>query len=155
MEAAPGWEGPGANCYAWAANCPNPRKGKPEPGRGLKSLKISSKYVDEALIEGVVADGMTLVSRAEMNPPDFDTGTYAVALYVNRTRSDFHWYRRENSTGFWTHKLGPQDPANFGAQGVILGKELHSVNHEYSSAPSMQYDFVAYFTVPLAGITVG
>lgn len=141
------WGEDGVNCYAWAANCESPHKGKPDPG---SYSGITAKLDRNKLIEGAKMDGMIYAANASPDsPPDFFNGFYCVALYLSS--QDHHWYRRDPKTGFWTHKPGAHGVRNFGHGFVILPKTLHTANHNYGIT---HYHFVAYFYVPEEGIQV-
>ncbi|WP_445356485.1 hypothetical protein ACJJIC_03930 [Microbulbifer sp. ANSA002] len=143
------WGNHHVNCYAWAANCEKPHRGKPDPGS-------NSGYVagldNDRLIEGAKRDGMAYVANAPANnPPPFTKGYYCVALYKSTT--DHHWYRRDPETGYWTHKPGAHGVKNYGPGFVILPKQLETANHNYGMAAT-NYHFVGYFYVPEEGIQV-
>lgn len=142
------WGEDSVNCYAWAANCERPHKGKPDPG---SYSGIIAKLDRNKLIEGAKMDGMAYAANASPeNPPDVFKGFYCVALYLSS--HDHHWYRRDSKTGFWTHKPGANGVRNYGPGFTILPKTLHTANHDYGSLTN--YHFVAYFYVPEEGIQV-
>ena len=149
------WGSDDVNCYAWAANCESPASAKPDPGQfSGRSSKASGKFTASLLIEGAKADGLAYGANAPENKPlDVLHGYYTVALYMSKNGADHHWYRRDPQTGLWTHKPGPQGIRNYGPNFVIMPKQLPEANHNYGSA-STNYQFVAYFYVPVEGLQV-
>jgi hypothetical protein len=143
------------NCYAFAANCKKPARGKPSPGDATGySSKVDSKFNAAALIAAAKRDGMVYRGNDQIDPPAPSDGCYLVALYLSADAGDFHWYRKDPDYGRWVHKPGPQNIRNFGVSFKILPTELVCITHDYGNART-NYKFVAFFEVPDAGIQVG
>lgn len=144
------------NCYAYAANCKNPGSGKPDPGkRSGVAVKIGDKYDPNLLKNGATQDGMMLMGGSQVDPPSPPNGYYLVALYISEDLGDYHWYRKDEKYGRWTHKPGPQDICNWDGSMQVMPTELILGSHKYSKTPRTNYQFVAFLAVPQAGIAVG
>ncbi len=151
------WGGPeGVNCYSYAADCKVPKTGKPDPGKksGV-AVKNGQRYDPNLLKNGAVQDGMTLLGGSQADPPSPPNGSYLVALYISEDQGDYHWYRKDNKYGRWTHKPGPQDICNWDGDMKVMPTELIRGSHRYGNNPRTNYQFVAFLSVPEAGIGVG
>jgi len=143
------------NCYAFAANCRKPGRGKPDPGDASGySPKVEGKFTANGLVEGAKRDGLVYRGTNQTDPPSPNDGHYLVALYLSADSGDHHWYRKDPDFGRWVHKPGPQNIRNFGVSFQILPTELVRISHEYGNART-NYKFVAFFEVPEAGVKVG
>lgn len=100
-----------ANCYSYAFNAHrNPTTGKLEymqPGQASGYVLTSSEVTAAKVISLVQSDAQILgfTFKSVGRDTKCSPGTYKVALVINPYK-DYHWYRQD-SDGFWSHKLGP------------------------------------------------
>ncbi|WP_425257708.1 hypothetical protein ACPOLB_19590 [Rubrivivax sp. RP6-9] len=102
------------NCYAYAMKCQEPT--------GLGQISWTGCYAEKAIgtdyVQGVVEDGLASGKQVLVLPqllpspvpPRQNDGTYLVAMVSNRM--GFHFMRRRESTGLWSHKNGGASPVD-------------------------------------------
>lgn len=156
----PGWDD-AHNCYAYAMKCHIPG------GVGNNSCpgRLAGHLTQGDFVSGVMADAQHQDQdvRIEGTAPDCvpgktAPGRYLVALLANQ--HGFHFLRRDESTGLWTHKNGAigevesfiydwaaEKPTSI--TDTVMG---HIAMNPRLIGCSMQ--FVAYLSVPNTGIQV-
>jgi hypothetical protein len=100
-----GFDGPHANCYAYAANCLNPTNETGHDCRpGLVDPVADSKQYASDLIIGALGDGCLAVAGNYSidNPPPVSPGYYTIALL--NSGAGFHFIRRDPITRQWSWK---------------------------------------------------
>ncbi len=182
----PDWKaGPySENCYAYAMKCREPKsQGDPVPGgfEGKNQL-LGSDLVDyyKRLIAGVIQDGAKQsikirvgftakgydadhASEADLSlPPPRDNHYRAVVIAA---LTGFHWFRCDETTGFWTQKNGPNnlpdgvvndegDQRPVAITDDVLIAMLKSPLHSRYGQLDAKFHYLACFYVPDGGMKV-
>jgi hypothetical protein len=97
------------NCYAYSMLCDRPRGlgQNSRPGRYAGNARSRRQDFAQGVIDDAAADGkvVTVVANPPHNiPAVYTDGTYLVAMVANAV--GYHFMRRRESTGLWTHKNG-------------------------------------------------
>lgn len=150
------------NCYAYAMKCQSPK------GLGQISWtgKLSGKKIGINFAQGVVEDGLAqdlnvvvLPNKLpQPMPPRQNDGSYLVAMVSNG--NGFHFLRRRESTGLWTHKNGGASPVDtyFYDQSIeqplALTDEVVARILENPKLIGCSMTFDSYLRVPAKGMLV-
>lgn len=150
------------NCYAYAMKCKMPD--------GLGQNSWTGKFADIKnngdFPKGVVDDGaaqgkvITVLPQRVPDPvpPRQTDGTYLVAMVSNGM--GYHFMRRRESTGLWTHKNGASSAVETYfddvdvEQPVAITDEIVSKILNKPALIGCSMTFCRYFKVPGAGIQV-
>lgn len=134
-----------ANCYAYALNIfsddTNDRHAGYifEPGYKTGSYRLiaSAPYKVDTMIAAVEADmqklGRTIRSATYKEKPG--RNEYKVAFVLMADEGLFHWYRQD-SNGYWSHKLGLTKVYNTDASGNLI-TDPQTCDRKY---PSVNYN---------------
>lgn len=161
------------NCYAYAMKCNNPdgTGGHALPGGAAgKCVRPSMAPYHTNLIAGVIADGaaqgktITSLQRGAHSPvPDTRGATYLVAMVAKH--DGFHFLRRDEASGRWSHKNGPgSQPETYIYNNAVEKNQILTddvIEDLFTNISTLQYisgintmQFLCYFLVPLSGIWV-
>lgn len=129
------------NCYAYALNAPEtgpaiPGFLKQEGYRYITDFKINGPDIRKRLIQ----DGLRPIFEDEAQSGD----CHAIALVLSEG-NDFHFYRRDNDTGLWSHKRGRRLPENTDEDGKPIEDPRHASGLIYK-------EFGGFFAIPAEGI---
>jgi hypothetical protein len=150
------------NCYAYAMKCQEPK--------GLGQIawtgKLAKKRIGQDYPQGVIEDGLAQNVRVvNLNktlptpvPPPLSDGSYLVAMVSNG--NGFHFLRRRESTGLWTHKNGGGSPVDTHFYDRSIEQPLaitDAVVARILTNPKLigcDMTFTAYMRVPSRGMKV-
>jgi hypothetical protein len=151
------------NCYAYSMNCLAPQ------GSGYNSWpgKFAGIATGGNFAQGVVDDGaaqgvtIQILRQAGMPTPvpaPLGGGHYLVAMVANAM--GYHFLRRNDATGLWTHKNGSASPVethfydNAIEQPVAITDVVIAQILATPALISCSMTFNSYLSVPVPGITV-
>ncbi len=131
------------NCYAYAINCPD--AGMAAPGL-LQSMDQDSAYPEAFVttenVQSFLADGDGLEPITE---EDALSGKFhAVALKIWPGK-DYHFFRYDQATGLWSHKLSNRPISNLDDAGQTIKNPRLARSNNYT-------EFGGYFKIPEQGI---
>lgn len=150
------WKGTiesGTNCYAYALNAQvDPKTGAYmwlNPG-SLAGLPFDENKITPSVIQTYIEEDAK-ASGFCFEKVERDTicasGTYKVALFID-PEYDHHWYRQD-SDGFWSHKLSSNPVSDKDASGCPIFDPVRA-DRDYSGlfdkGPNYS-EFVGYFAV--------
>ncbi|ATW32082.1 hypothetical protein [Candidatus Hamiltonella defensa] len=149
------------NCYAYAMKCLKPE------GLGLNSTPglFSGTSKKMGFAEAVIEDGkkqrkdVHLISKNINDlPKKTNDGTYLVALFANDF--GYHFMRRDEPTGLWSHKNGAFSEEEVSFYEIELEKPIPICNNLFlniardPSKIGCNMQFSAYLEVPDDGLQV-
>jgi len=107
------------NCYAYAfRNMDLNRNHKPQPGELSNVQEVpKNNYTCDRIFANVVSDHPGTM-KWEVNKP-CPCGYFKGFLVLSQNPPDYH-FLREDSNGFWSHKLGGGAATQYDAQGQLI-----------------------------------
>jgi hypothetical protein len=126
------------NCLGYALNAPE--AGSAQPGHLINTGGIFYMGRTSRVRELLIREGLRPISEREAL-----TGKYHAVALVLSEDDDFHFHRRDNSTGLWSHKRGGNLPENYDEDGKPIE------NPRFAESPVYK-EFGGFFAVPEEGI---
>lgn len=153
-----------SNCYAYAINYQSTTTfggitdGPFAGGTTISNLTYDKAYQILWFDSRLYSFSVRKIEKYEKCPE----GYYKIALYVNTTKQDAHFYR-QNSDGTWSHKFGSAPVTNLDyADNVIYDPDdciRHSYDYEesidkvpWNRRPYLMYDIlIGYYAISIVG----
>lgn len=163
-DAEQGW-GAAHNCYAYAMECQNAVNGNnARPGklagnaRNIQAQDFAQGVVDDAVHQAKNAWILRKGGLPQPIPPLAHSGYLVVMISIPM---GYHFMRRDNFTGLWTHKNGSirpvettwHDPDDHLLEEAIDDAAMIKIITDPRIADA-NWAFDAYLEIPIGGITV-
>ncbi|MFL6258362.1 MAG: hypothetical protein ACJ76Y_01515 [Thermoanaerobaculia bacterium] len=114
------------NCYNYALD--KITNSYAQPGRAYVASIVNGRDACYQVKAAAQTDGLE-VAKTGLPPLDRGLGWY-VALAVKSGSNEYHWFRQD-SDGYWSHKLGKLNPSRTDARGKIIRDPEHCDRFNY------------------------